>query len=83
MTEPGPHHHADGPYRAGHQVAGLDAGADDYLPKPFGTDLLLARIRAVLRRSGRIIEETNVLEAGDFRLFLEPARPWLTARRSH
>ncbi len=50
------------------QVAGLDAGADDYLPKPFGTDLLLARIRAVLRRSGRIIEETNVLEAGGFRL---------------
>ena len=34
------------------QVAGLDAGADDYLPKPFGTDLLLARIRAVLRRTG-------------------------------
>jgi two-component system response regulator CpxR len=50
------------------QVAGLDAGADDYLPKPFGMDLLLARIRAVLRRSGRIIEETNVLEAGGFRL---------------
>src|SRR6516165_12422098 len=50
------------------QVAGLDAGADDYLPKPFGMDLLLARIRAVLRRSGRIVEETNVLEAGGFRL---------------
>jgi two-component system response regulator CpxR len=50
------------------QVAGLDAGADDYLPKPFGTDLLLARIRAVLRRSGRKVEEANVLEAGGFRL---------------
>jgi two-component system response regulator CpxR len=50
------------------QVAGLDAGADDYLPKPFGTEILLARIRAVLRRSGRVIEETNVLEAGGFRL---------------
>jgi two-component system response regulator CpxR len=50
------------------QVAGLDAGADDYLPKPFGTDLLVARIRAVLRRSGRAIEEANVLEAGGFRL---------------
>jgi two-component system response regulator CpxR len=46
------------------QVAGLDAGADDYLPKPFGTALLLARIRAVLRRSGRVVEEMNVLEAG-------------------
>ncbi len=32
------------------RVAGLEAGADDYLPKPFGADELLARIRAVLRR---------------------------------
>jgi DNA-binding response OmpR family regulator len=32
---------------------------DDDLPKPFGTDILLARIRAVLRRSGRVIEETS------------------------
>jgi len=32
------------------RVAGLDAGADDYLPKPFSTKELLARIRAVLRR---------------------------------
>jgi two-component system response regulator CpxR len=35
------------------RVAGLDAGADDYLPKPFEPDELVARIRAVLRRSGR------------------------------
>jgi two-component system, OmpR family, response regulator CpxR len=34
------------------RIAGLNAGADDYLPKPFGPDELLARIRAVLRRSG-------------------------------
>ncbi len=34
-------------------VAGLDAGADDYLSKPFAFDELLARIRALLRRSGR------------------------------
>ena len=34
------------------RVAGLDAGADDYLPKPFGPEELLARIRAVLRRIG-------------------------------
>jgi two-component system response regulator CpxR len=32
------------------RIAGLDAGADDYLPKPFGPDELFARIRAVLRR---------------------------------
>jgi two-component system response regulator CpxR len=35
------------------RVAGLDAGADDYLPKPFDPDELVARIRAVLRRAAR------------------------------
>src|SRR4051794_18127760 len=50
------------------QVVGLDAGADDYLPKPFGEDLLLARIRAVFRRAGRPMEGASVLEAGGFRL---------------
>ncbi|MGH9668063.1 MAG: response regulator transcription factor [Bryobacteraceae bacterium] len=35
------------------RITGLDAGADDYLPKPFGPDELMARIRAVLRRTGR------------------------------
>ena len=50
------------------RVAGLDAGADDYLPKPFGTEELLARIRAVLRRAGRAPKEPEVLEAGGIRL---------------
>jgi DNA-binding response OmpR family regulator len=35
------------------RVVGLDAGADDYVPKPFALDELLARLRALLRRSGR------------------------------
>jgi two-component system OmpR family response regulator len=35
------------------RVAGLELGADDYLPKPFSTRELLARVRAVLRRGGR------------------------------
>src|SRR5438874_10125226 len=44
--------------RTGQQdrIAGLDGGADDYLPKPFGPEELLARIRAVLRLSGRITD---------------------------
>ena len=35
------------------RIAGLDAGADDYLPKPFDPEELTARMRAVLRRAGR------------------------------
>ncbi|HNV03413.1 MAG TPA: response regulator transcription factor [Vicinamibacterales bacterium] len=35
------------------RIQGFDAGADDYLPKPFGPEELVARIRAVLRRAGR------------------------------
>jgi two-component system response regulator CpxR len=50
------------------RVAGLDAGADDYLPKPFGPEELLARIRAVLRRVGRAPSGPEVLEAGGIRL---------------
>ena len=43
------------------RVAGLDAGADDYLPKPFGTEELMARIRAVLRRSMRGPDRKSVV----------------------
>ena len=49
------------------RVAGLDAGADDYLVKPFATDELLARVRALLRR-GKTPEET--LAFGDVTLEL-------------
>ena len=47
------------------RVSGLDAGADDYLTKPFATDELLARIRALLRRGKQVAE---VLAAGDLTL---------------
>ncbi|MDT8408721.1 MAG: response regulator [Wenzhouxiangellaceae bacterium] len=43
------------------RVAGLDAGADDYLVKPFSLDELLARIRALLRRGqGRAVNELSI-----------------------
>ena len=48
------------------KVAGLDAGADDYLVKPFEFDELLARLRAVGRRLGG--RATPVLEVADLRL---------------
>src|SRR5438445_11718208 len=49
-------------------IAGLDAGADDYLPKPFCPDELLASIRAVLRRASRSGARPQVVEAGELRL---------------
>ena len=48
------------------KVIGLDAGADDYLVKPFDTDELLARIRALLRRKSPAL--SSVIEAGNIRL---------------
>ncbi len=51
------------------QAEALDTGADDYLTKPFSFVVLLARLRALLRRSGR--SETVVYRAGD--LTIDPA----------
>jgi two-component system, OmpR family, KDP operon response regulator KdpE len=48
------------------KIAALDAGADDYVTKPFSVDELLARLRAVLRRSAP--DAGPVLEVGDLRI---------------
>src|SRR3954465_7244098 len=55
------------------KVQALDAGADDYVTKPFGMDELLARIRAALRRVQTATPEdaAPILEVGDFRIDLE------------
>jgi two-component system, OmpR family, response regulator MprA len=50
------------------RVAGLDAGADDYLPKPFALAELLARLRALLRRAGNGTVEGGVLRFADLEL---------------
>ena len=56
------------------KVDALDAGADDYVTKPFGMDELMARVRAALRRSPRDNEQETRLEVGDFLIDLSTYR---------
>jgi two-component system KDP operon response regulator KdpE len=66
------------------KVAALDAGADDYLPKPFGTKELLARLRVALRHSrAAAAPGTPVLEAGPLRMDLERREATVDGRTVH
>lgn len=63
--------------QASQKVSGLDAGADDYLTKPFDIEELRARVRALLRRGARS-QQSNELKVGE--LVLDPATMTVTYR---
>ena len=65
------------------KVAALDAGADDYVTKPFGTNELLARIRAVLRRSPEEESLPVRLDLGDFSVDDERHAVWVRGESVH
>jgi DNA-binding response OmpR family regulator len=56
------------------RIAGLDAGADDYLGKPFAFEELLARVRALVRRS--YAKKKPILQIGDLRIEMSSRRVW-------
>ena len=66
----------------GDRVAGLDAGADDYLVKPFELEELLARIRALVRRSVPG-EDHGVLHVADLRMDTRAHQAWRGDREVH
>jgi two-component system, OmpR family, response regulator RegX3 len=59
------------------RIVGLELGADDYVVKPFAIDEVIARIRAVLRRSRRASAAPGTVTAGDLRVEIAARRAWL------
>lgn len=65
------------------RVSGLDAGADDYLVKPFSTEELLARVRALLRRTQRATKIPRHLTLGAIRIDLMLQQAWRGKQALH
>ncbi|HLW89319.1 MAG TPA: response regulator transcription factor [Terriglobales bacterium] len=65
------------------KVQALDAGADDYVTKPFGIEELLARVRASLRRAPVENGQNSLIEAGDFRIDLAAHKVTVRRREVH
>ena len=65
------------------KVRALDAGADDYVTKPFGTEELLARIRAALRREQARRDEQPVIRSGSLSIDLAARRVQVDGREVH
>ena len=65
------------------RVKGLDAGADDYLIKPFSTDELLARIRALLRRLQRQSRALEAMTIGPIKIDFVQQRAWSKEEEIH
>lgn len=62
------------------RILGLEIGADDYLPKPFNARELIARTRAILRRTLRVATGTHPLIVGDTRLDPSSREAWVQDR---
>ena len=65
------------------KVAALDAGADDYLTKPFGTDELLARLRVALRHAARGATDEPVFSTGALRVDLAARQVFVNDQEIH